>query len=1004
MVSSSTTQHTLLSLCADLYWRQDAQGQCQEIYNYASKTERAAQAIQKTTLPALLNNIDRQKWLQQVNAQQPFRQLNCCLNTTEAPCFLQITAVPQFASDGRFDGYECLAIDLTEVHANNTNLQRFRAAMDMSMDMIYLVDRETLTFLDVNDTACQNAGRTREQLLEESPTTILGLTKAELIERYDRLINEGGHSRIERELKRIDGGMSVVEVFSRATQIDGRWMIIGVSRDITARKRAENRALRLQHLFSALSLTNEAILRAESELSLYQSVATATVSSRLFSIASICVTDGHGGFKHLATAGNYTRQRRRIVVKIADDSPEGRGLTSQAYREGKAFCSNDFKHDERTRPWHHLAEEMDLGSAAAFPLFKRKQCVAVLLFYATLPDTFDAQTMSILQSMADNVSFALDSFAADEEHARAEAIIRQNEERFRSLTSLTSDFYWEMNANLAFTLYEGRIIGDSNQRAVRTLPGRNLWNMPGVQPETMNWRRLKRLLKKEKAFRDFEFSFTNDEGCLYYFSLAGEPMFDDQHRFLGYRGISRDITDKKRTANRIKHLATHDTLTGLPNRTMFSEMLGNAVRAANRYPDQRFAVLFVDLDRFKTVNDTFGHHAGDKLLNQVGKRLKLPLRDSDIVARLGGDEFVVLLQKVADREHALFIANNLLEAFSQPIQIDDREFMVSGSIGISLYGVDAFNEEELMNHADTAMYAAKEDGRNNVHCYSSRLHQHTQERASLSLQLRHALKRNEFSVHYQAKLELGTHRVTGVEALVRWTHPELGEVSPVQFIPIAEDNGLILPIGAWVLETALAQLKQWDALDLPPLSLAVNLSARQFNYPNLGKYISSTLKKAGIAPERLELEITESLVVQSPDHAIALMQDIRNGGVRFALDDFGTGYSSLGQLRNYPVDTLKIDRSFVRYLATSKEDQAISKAIIALGKTLGMVVVAEGVEEVEQLNLLRSYHCDQTQGFFCHRPAPAEEFIVWYSQHCAQSHHYDIPATGNPPPENQLPD
>jgi len=872
------------------------------------------------------------------------------------------------------------------------------------MDMIYLVDRETLTFLDVNDTACRNTGLSRDQVLADGPIKTLGLTQAQLIERYDQLIREGGHTRMERQMKRKDGGMSTVEVFSRATQIDGRWMIVGVSRDISARKRAENRALTLQHLFSALSLTNEAILRAESELSLYQSVCSAAVSSQLFSIASILAPDSRDGFRHVASAGNYARQRKPIVVKIAADTPEGRGLTSQAYRESKAVCSNDFKHDERTRPWHDLAATLNLGSAAAFPLIKRKQCVAVLLFYATLPDTFDAQTMSILQSMADNVSFALDSFAADEEHARAEGIIRQSEERFRSLTSLTSDFYWEMNADLVFTLYEGRVIGESNQRAVKTLPGRHLWNTPGVQPEIMNWPRLKRLLKKEKAFRDFEFSFTNDEGSLYYFSLAGEPMFDDQHNFLGYRGISRDITDRKRAANRIKRLATHDTLTGLPNRNMFSEMLGNAVRAANRYPDQRFAVLFVDLDRFKTVNDTFGHHAGDKLLNQVGKRLKLPLRDSDIVARLGGDEFVVLLQKVADREHALVIANNLLEAFSQPIQIDDQEFMVSGSIGISLYGVDAFSEEELMNHADTAMYAAKEDGRNNVHCYSSRLHQHTQERAGLSLQLRHALNRNELSVHYQAKLELGTHWVTGVEALVRWTHPELGEVSPVQFIPIAEDNGLILPIGAWVLETALAQLKKWDELDLPPLSLAVNLSARQFNHPNLGRYIRSTLKKAGIEPQRLELEITESLVVQSPDHAIALMQDIRNGGVRFALDDFGTGYSSLGQLRNYPVDTLKIDRSFVRDLATSKEDQAISKAIISLGKTLGMVVVAEGVEDIMQLNLLRSYHCDQTQGFFCHRPAPAEEFIVWYSQHCAQAPHSHNPVPDNPGSDIQSPD
>jgi diguanylate cyclase (GGDEF)-like protein/PAS domain S-box-containing protein len=613
-------------------------------------------------------------------------------------------------------------------------------------------------------------------------------------------------------------------------------------------------------------------------------------------------------------------------------------------------------------------------------LLQHKKPVAVMVFYASEKNMFDEHTQSLLQSMADNISFALDSFANAEEQAGASERIRQNEARFRSLTNLSSDFYWEMDEQLRFTLYEGRIVGHSNKSAVNSAIGHTLWENPGVEPDSMNWRQFRRLLKKEQAFREFEFSFTNVEGHLYHLALSGEPILDSDGRFTGYRGITRDITDKKRIANHIKFLATHDTLTGLPNRVMFSELLGQAIRNANRYKDQRFAVLFIDLDRFKAVNDTYGHQTGDLLLTEVATRLKVPLRNSDIVARLGGDEFVVLLQKVSDKDHAGRIASNTLEIFGQPIKLGQREFLISASIGISLYGVDANNEEGLMTHADTAMYAAKEEGRNNFRLYSAELHQHKQERAGLAIQLRHALSRGELFLNYQAKLELSTGRVAGVEALLRWNHPKLGEISPCEFIPIAEDNGLIVPIGEWVLETACRQVLEWQKNGLPTLSLAVNLSARQFNHPELPSYIKNMLRTIGFPATQLELEITESLVMQNPEHAVSVMQEMKSFGIRFALDDFGTGYSSLGKLRHYPIDTLKIDRAFIHDLDTNREDQAISKAIISLSKTLGLSVVAEGVENSKQIAFLRHYQCDQIQGFFCHRPATAEQFSVWYQQ------------------------
>lgn len=982
----------VMELCADLYWQEDAHGNCTLVCSYSQGTAAVAQQLRQNplTLIGCAASADEAgnlaQYLQLKREHKPFRQLRCMLRTHDGnECHLQISGTPRWDASGQFVGYECLAVDITRSHQHETSLQRFRAAMDTSLDMIYLVDTDTLSFIDVNDTACRMSGLAREELLAKGPSRLLGHSAEELRQRYQRLIDDGGASRIEREFVRPDNGATtIVEVYSRATRINDRWVVIGVSRDITLRKQAEQKALRLQQLFSALSLTNEAILRANTIESLYQQACKAAVSSRLFAIASVLVPNEHGNFIAVANAGNVSPAMKKIRVSSDPQRPDGRGMTAECMRDGKARFSNDFQNDERTAAWREQAIEHGIHSAAALPLLQHKKPVAVMLFYATESGFFDDPVQSILQSMADNMSFALDNFANEAEQTAAAERIRQNEARFRSLTNLSSDFYWEMDASLRFTLYEGRIVGDSNKQAVSNAIGKALWENPGVEPDSMGWRQFRRMLKKEQAFRDFEFSFTNQQGLLYYLSLSGEPVLGPHGQFAGYRGITRDITSKKRIANHIKHLATHDALTGLPNRVMFSELLAQTVRYASRYKDQRFAVLFIDLDRFKAVNDTYGHHTGDQLLAEVARRLRNPLRQSDIVARLGGDEFVVLLQKVSDREQVARIAANILTLFSQPITLEQREFLIGASIGISLFGEDAHDEETLMTHADTAMYAAKEEGRNNYRLYSAELHKHREQRAGLAVELRHALKRGELHLNYQAKVEVATGRVTGVEALLRWQHSELGDISPAQFIPIAEDNGLIIAIGEWVMATACRQVQAWEMAGLPPLSLAVNLSARQFNHPELPGFIRHLLSSTGFPAQQLELEITESLVVQNPERAIGLMHDLKRTGIRFALDDFGTGYSSLGQLRHYPIDTLKIDRAFVRDIENSLQDQAIAKAIISMSKTLGLTVVAEGVENARQLAFLRHSQCDQIQGYIYHRPVDAEAFMRWYHQQLAQ--------------------
>lgn len=447
-------------------------------------------------------------------------------------------------------------------------------------------------------------------------------------------------------------------------------------------------------------------------------------------------------------------------------------------------------------------------------------------------------------------------------------------------------------------------------------------------------------------------------------------------------GAIIDITNRKEAEDRIQYLATHDGLTGLPNRVMFSSLLNYTIDTAKRY-SHRFAVFFIDLDRFKAINDALGHQAGDLLLQEIAKRLRACSRVSDVVARLSGDEFVMLVQEIDDKEHAVMLARKIIAEVMKPLMLRAQECRVTASIGICLFPDDGLDEQALMKNADVAMYQAKEEGKNNFQFYSSNIKSHSLERMALENQLRSALENNELSMQYQAKLDLHTNQINGVEALLRWNNPQFGSISPAQFIPIAEETGLIVPIGRWVLKTACLQNVAWQAQGLPPVCIAVNLSPRQFLNEGLLNHISEALHESGMAAELLELEITESMVMHNVDQAVQLLHDIKQLGVRIAIDDFGTGYSSLAQLKRFPIDTLKVDRSFIREVAQDADDQAITEAIIAMGKSLSLTIVAEGVETQEQQDFLRKRACDEMQGYYFSRPVIAEEFATLLGQHIA---------------------
>ena len=468
----------------------------------------------------------------------------------------------------------------------------------------------------------------------------------------------------------------------------------------------------------------------------------------------------------------------------------------------------------------------------------------------------------------------------------------------------------------------------------------------------------------------FMFTKTNEKTPVI---LSISECLDQYKTTLGFVLASKDVTEYKKAEEKIQYLATHDSLTGLPNRAMFTQLLEHAILSAKRN-NKMLAVLFVDLDRFKTINDTKGHDAGDQLLITIARRYQSALRAADVVCRQGGDEFVILIEDVHKPNDLKRVAGHIISTTYEPVVLLGDECRVTASVGISIYPSDGEDAQTLMKHADIAMYCAKEEGKNDYKFYSKDLQSVSMGRLAIERNLRLALERHELSLHYQAKVNFKTGAITGVEALLRWQSPELGNITPTQFIPIAEETGLIVPIGKWVLRTACAQNAAWQKQGLPAVRMAVNLSLRQLLDSNLPRDIEQALKDSGMDAEYLELEVTESMIMNDPRKMITILQQIKNMGVRLAIDDFGTGYSSLAQLKQFPVDTLKIDRSFIRNITEDSDDKAIAHAIISMGESLGLTVVAEGVETIEQLNYLKDQSCDEMQGFYFSKPVVADQF------------------------------
>jgi diguanylate cyclase (GGDEF)-like protein/PAS domain S-box-containing protein len=561
-------------------------------------------------------------------------------------------------------------------------------------------------------------------------------------------------------------------------------------------------------------------------------------------------------------------------------------------------------------------------------------------------------------------------------HKRTAEALRKSEEKQRIVLETIPDpvVVYNMEGkviylNPAFSRVFGWTLSESRDRGIDFVPVENFFEAALIFEK----------IKHGKTVSNNETYRLTKDGSRVEVNLSGAGFFDNSGKLQGSVITIQDITERKKTEEEIQFIAYHDALTGLPNRKSFYMRLENELaqsysqdREKRRVTDRKWALLFLDLDRFKYVNDTLGHDVGDELLKFVASRLQICLRKNDYIYRLGSDEFMIVLNALTNDTDVAKVAEKIREEIAQPYYIENHELYVTVSIGISVYPSDGNDAEGLVKNADMAMYVAKEEGQG-YRFFTEEMNSKALERMRLESNLRNALQHNQFVVYYQPLAD-DHNRIVGMEALLRWYHPELGVISPSQFIPLAEETGIIVPIGKWVLYRACEQARKWCDMGYVGFCLAVNLSARQFREPDLIETVEQVLADTGLAPNYLKLEVTESGVMEYPEQAIETMKTLRAKGLHFAIDDFGTGYSSLAYLKRLPIDTLKIDRSFVMDSVTNKDDQEIIKTIIAMARNLSMNTVAEGVETKEQQEFLTQHGCRMMQGYYFGKPMPAMQF------------------------------
>ncbi len=760
-------------------------------------------------------------------------------------------------------------------------------------------------------------------------------------------VRREGHWRGEAEGRRRDASLFPQEI--SLTAIEGGGLVC-VVRDISERRRAE----KLQSAFYRIAEATETV---QDMLSLYATIHAIVGEFMYARNLYIAIYDEESDM--LAFPYN--------VEEVDDGLPlvrrPLRGLTEYVLRTGEPLLAPPAEFTRLVE----AGEVEPLGEPSidwlGVPLKRGDTTFGVL--------AIQSYTEAIRYTEADRelLTFVSRQVASAIDRKRAADALRESEAKFRTLadTAQAAIFIYQGDQFRYANAATAAISGYSREEFLK-LP--SFWEI--FHPESIEEvkRRALAAQRGESVPSRYEVKIIRKDGEERWLDYsAGVIEFGAMPAVMG---TAFDVTERKRAEAQITSLAYHDTLTGLPNRLLFADRLALAMAQAHRR-GRRLGVLFLDVDRFKVINDSLGHSVGDRLLKALARRLAGTVRDEDTVARLGGDEFILLLPDASEAADVVNVAEKILESVRKPVRIDESELFVTASIGISLYPDDGTDPEALVKNADTAMYRAKEQGRDNVSVYAAAMNATALQRLEMENGFRKAIARDELVVYYQAILELSSSRPVGVEALLRWSRPEAGLVSPLDFIPMAEATGLILSIGPWLFKTACAQVRQWQKRLRPELRLAINLSGRQFQQPDLGRQVLAAAKATGFPMSCLDLEITESYAMQNADATIRTLRELKALGIGISIDDFGIGYSSLSYLKRFPIDTLKIDRSFVRDIAEDPDDAAIVTAVIAMAHSLKLKVVAEGVETEAQRAFLLGCGCDLVQGFLFAPPLPAAE-------------------------------
>ncbi|HTN67134.1 MAG TPA: EAL domain-containing protein [Burkholderiaceae bacterium] len=725
--------------------------------------------------------------------------------------------------------------------------------------------------------------------------------------------------------------------------------------------RRSNRALRAIHECDAK------IAAAEDEEALLQAICEVVVKAG-YRMAWTGLLNADGGIALTNIAGESQDFIDSIRRPLAENPHRLRTIDA-ALKSGRPQVANDFR-QEANLPWRDEALRHGFNAKVALPLVQDEQVIGVFNVYAAEAEAFNGEELALLEGLAHSVLVALQALRHRAGRVTAEAALHLRQRAIEAsanaivITSASLSGFPVEYVNPAFERMTGYSAAEMVGRSLGILH-RGDGDQPGIGEI--------RAILAEQREGDATLRNYRKDGTLFWTRVYIAPVRDDGGSVTHFVAAKYDITETRRYQEQLEFQANHDALTGLPNRNLLRDRLSQAIVQAARL-QHSFWVAFLDLDHFKFINDTLGHGAGDTLLQEISRRLQDALRASDTVARQGGDEFVLILPDCDDQVANIAVVQRIMSTIAAPLEIDNHRFYPTCSIGIALYPDDGSDAETLIRHADVAMYHAKQNGRNNFQFFTAAMNERALDRLRLEADLRQALERDELLLHYQPQVCLRSGRMLGMEALIRWNHPQLGMIAPNRFIALAEETGLIVPIGEWVLRTACRQTQAWQQAGLGALRIAVNLSARQFAEPGLAPSIIGILAETGLAAQHLEIELTESMVMKDVEHSIGILRELKAAGMHLSIDDFGTGYSSLSYLQRFPLDVLKIDQSFVRDITHHSDGAAIVSSIISLAHSLRLQVIAEGVETMEQLAYLRQNDCDQIQGYYFSKPLAAAAF------------------------------